>query len=479
MKKRIVVGMLFVIVFCVSFGQTTPATSAETITKIIVVQDDTPTYRWLFPTDTTGWQITPAIDRSGNLVFVKNEKELVCLDASRSIQWVYTDCWRNGSNPVIGEYSGEIYIVNAYNQLIVLNSRGKPLAQIALDQFPLTLAMKTNGQILCYDGSLKTFAYDAIAQKIQLLSSIQLSMKSAMILGPKNTVIFVDGNNQVVCLKESGIMEWAFTPEGTVSTELIMGADHSVYFGSSTGILYALDFYGRLKMAIHGLGNLTGSPVIGNDGSLFVIHEKGIRKVRTDGTLLWEISDETVFNTLLLSRTGTLYATSASGKVYAIEAQTGQPLASFDTKLPIGTGWLLQNGALYGMTSVGLLALGIGNQQLSNSAWPMYRQDVYRSGRGFIPIVSKYPFAAQNPFPQQKSTVQGDLVTLKWQTDETAVVFDLYFGSTPMFEVVVENLDTTYYPLSGLNPQTRYFWKIVTRNEAGQIESEVWEFTTK
>lgn len=75
--------------------------------------------------------------------------------------------------------------------------------------------------------------------------------------------------------------------------------------------------------------------------------------------------------------------------------------------------------------------------------------------------------------------------TLSWQSGGDGVLkYDVYFGDySPLdleFRRVVEGTDTTYSPNYELNPGTRYYWKIVVRDEQGlEAQSDEFSFWTK
>lgn len=79
--------------------------------------------------------------------------------------------------------------------------------------------------------------------------------------------------------------------------------------------------------------------------------------------------------------------------------------------------------------------------------------------------------------PTQGSTGISLSPTLTWSAATGAASYDVYFGSSnpPPF---VANTTLTSYMLEGLNPDTTYYWLLVSRNTSGTAASVTWSFTT-
>jgi formylglycine-generating enzyme required for sulfatase activity len=89
-----------------------------------------------------------------------------------------------------------------------------------------------------------------------------------------------------------------------------------------------------------------------------------------------------------------------------------------------------------------------------------------------------------SPYPADGAAVQSLDVDLSWSggdLDGDAVTYDVYLeanDSTPDVLVVYNGPETTYDP-GALLPNTRYYWRIVARDEHGATTAgPVWTFTT-
>lgn len=91
--------------------------------------------------------------------------------------------------------------------------------------------------------------------------------------------------------------------------------------------------------------------------------------------------------------------------------------------------------------------------------------------------------APANPIPANDSLCNPLVDTLRWSavTDPCgdSVRYDVYFGTANPPPKVDSNRITTSYPKSGLNNNSKYYWKIVAKSAGGcQTSGPVWTFST-
>jgi hypothetical protein len=65
---------------------------------------------------------------------------------------------------------------------------------------------------------------------------------------------------------------------------------------------------------------------------------------------------------------------------------------------------------------------------------------------------------------------------LTWGAVTGATSYDIYFGTSPMPPFLANTSLTTYSP--ALNPNTTYYWYLLSRDAAGFTQSALWYFTT-
>jgi hypothetical protein len=87
------------------------------------------------------------------------------------------------------------------------------------------------------------------------------------------------------------------------------------------------------------------------------------------------------------------------------------------------------------------------------------------------------PAAVTNFSPPQGATGVSLTLILSWGAAAGATSYDIYFGTstTPPF---VGNTTTLSYSPAALNPNTTYYWYLVSKNSSGSTTSALWSFTT-
>jgi len=93
------------------------------------------------------------------------------------------------------------------------------------------------------------------------------------------------------------------------------------------------------------------------------------------------------------------------------------------------------------------------------------------------------PLKPSNPAPSSGTTGIGTSITLSWNCsdpDGDALVYDVYFGTTTNPARVSAGQTAKSYTSSNLTEGTKYYWKVVARDEKGlETAGDLWNFTTK
>ncbi len=72
-----------------------------------------------------------------------------------------------------------------------------------------------------------------------------------------------------------------------------------------------------------------------------------------------------------------------------------------------------------------------------------------------------------------------DDVKVFGDTSEPNAVYDVYFGDSNQPDVLyAADLNEPQCPVSGLDCNTTYFWRVVAKNECGETEGPIWSFKT-
>jgi len=132
----------------------------------------------------------------------------------------------------------------------------------------------------------------------------------------------------------------------------------------------------------------------------------------------------------------------------------------------------------FGLNGGATLDLGILSKVIPNATftltekkWPQWS---YNNNYPNIPVVVN---------PINSSVNQQTSLTLQWtcsDPDGDGLVYDVYFGTAPNPSTLIgSNLPVSSIARSGLNPNTKYYWKVVAKDSKGAITiGPEWSFTT-
>ncbi len=94
-----------------------------------------------------------------------------------------------------------------------------------------------------------------------------------------------------------------------------------------------------------------------------------------------------------------------------------------------------------------------------------------------IELDSTAPGAVTVFSPAQGATGVSLTTALTWAAATAATSYDVYLGTSPLPPLVTNITGNTYTP-AALNPNTTYYWYLISKNAAGSTPSAVWSFTT-
>ena len=94
------------------------------------------------------------------------------------------------------------------------------------------------------------------------------------------------------------------------------------------------------------------------------------------------------------------------------------------------------------------------------------------------------PGRPTDPNPENGLTdVAVNLSSVSWTSGDNTTNFDVYFGTeNPPSTLIGDNIPASQTSINlpnTLDYMTTYYWKVVARNGAGEVSSDVWSFTTE
>jgi outer membrane protein assembly factor BamB len=117
-----------------------------------------------------------------------------------------------------------------------------------------------------------------------------------------------------------GSLKWSFATGRIGYSSPAIGADGTVYVGSDDGLLYAIYPDGSLKWSYTTGAEVESSPAIGADGTVYVgSSDYKLYAINPDGSLKWAYATEgAIGSSPAIAADGTVYVGSYDNKLYAI-----------------------------------------------------------------------------------------------------------------------------------------------------------------
>lgn len=93
------------------------------------------------------------------------------------------------------------------------------------------------------------------------------------------------------------------------------------------------------------------------------------------------------------------------------------------------------------------------------------------------------PYKPYDPYPANNATSVDLSPRLSWKGGDPngdEVYYTIYFGSEGNMSKIADNITETNYTLYGLQPFTRYYWRVIAYDETGLYTiGDIWNFMTK
>jgi outer membrane protein assembly factor BamB len=343
--------------------------------------------------------------------------------------------------PAIGS-DGTIYIPSENGKILALNP--------------------TNGEVL-WTRTLSNLAPDGLY--------------SSIAIGPDGTLYFGSYDRNLYALNPNGSQKWSSRFDATLFTSPAVGPDGTIYCGSDNGKFYAIDPNNGAKLwtFITGTHSISAAPTIAADGTIYIgvgsANNPRFYSISPQGTTNWIFTTgNRIRSSATLGPDGTIYFGCDDGKLYALHPN-GTGKWTFTAGTPIGSSpaiaadgtiyfggnngklyavdsngnelWTFQtgdyifaspaigpDGSIYVASADGKLYVLRGCSPPAVSDWPMFRQNMARTGRAAAIITNRPPVLA--PVGDYSVTAGSTFTFQTSATDPDAgqqITYDLGIGA--------------------------------------------------
>lgn len=260
--------------------------------------------KWSY-TNINGTTTIPAISSDGT-IYIGTVDGLYAFTPNGSKKWRYTatDTSFTVSNPSIGS-DGTIYIIDYMNNYDTIHSA--------------LYAINPNGT--------KKWSYNIPSTS----SGVGLGIIQSQVIGRDGTIYingYYQGNviNFLYSLNPNGTLKWKYTNKDDITTTPSIGSDGTIYMGSDIGYLYAINPTGTLKWSYNTGGYIRMPPVISKNGTIYTTASYYNSNTKTCYSALYAINPNDTLkwmkiNNILLNSPATI---GADGTIYISAGITGQ-----------------------------------------------------------------------------------------------------------------------------------------------------------
>ncbi|AKB51198.1 cell surface protein [Methanosarcina barkeri str. Wiesmoor] len=286
------------------------------------------TLKWTY---NTGGKISgsAAIGTDGTIYIGSYDKNIYAINPDGTLKWAYNTGGSISGSAVIGS-DGTIYIGSSDDKVYAINPDGTL-------KWTYTTGKTISGSLaIGKDGTIYIGSYDKYLHALNPNGTLKWKYKTWQFyhgspsIGTDGTIYTgSSGSSNLYALNPDGTLKWRYSTGDIYGGTPAIATDGTIYIGSySRSQIYALNPDGTLKWT-YNAGAIFGSMALGADGTIYIgSSDKKVYAINPDGTLKWSYTTGgTIYGSPVISADGTLYIGSYDGKLYAFK-DVG-PVANF------------------------------------------------------------------------------------------------------------------------------------------------------
>jgi len=156
------------------------------------------------------------------------------------------------------------------------------------------------------------------------LAGTQITSSPA--IGADGTVYVGSTDSNLYAIHPDGTQAWAFPTGNKITSSPAIGADGTIYVGSTDNYLYAISPSGSRNWRFQTGNAIDAPPTIGADGTIYVgSTDDNLYAVSSSGVQQWEFSTKGAINSSpAIGPDGTIYVTSEDTTLYALKTNGTQ-----------------------------------------------------------------------------------------------------------------------------------------------------------
>lgn len=186
------------------------------------------------------------------------------------------------------------------------------------------------------------------------------SIYSSCAISPTDNTVYLGYLAALYAINADGTYKWKYITGGSIQSSPVIGNDGTIYVGCNDNYLYAINPDSTLKWRYQTTSALHSSPAIGSDGTIYIgAYANRVYAVNSNGTLRWTYgTGGAVESSPAIGEDGTIYIGSSDAKLYALTS-AGNLKWSYVTSGAIRSSPAIDN--FRGAVFIGNDSVGTGN----------------------------------------------------------------------------------------------------------------------
>ncbi len=205
------------------------------------------------------------------------------------------------------------------------------------------------------------------------------------VIGSSGTIYVASVNGMIYAVNPDGSTKWSYNYGAPIFDPFAIAADGTIYAVGDNDETVALNPDGTLKWKTN-IGNTQISPVIGSDGTVYILTDRGVLNALNpaNGSIKWSVNlgNNAIYSTPAVGSDGWIYVGITGGTLFAISPD-GSIKWTITTGGDISSSVLITPDGLlcFGCNDGKLYAVQLSGGGLADSPWPMYRRNPQHIGR--------------------------------------------------------------------------------------------------
>jgi outer membrane protein assembly factor BamB len=204
-------------------------------------------------------------------------------------------------------------------------------------------------------------------------------------IGEDGSVYVLSNDGRLHSISQDGDLNWSENLNGSGYSPIIIDDGKLLAVGNNNWRLILFETDGTIIWQWDSPDDILSSPVVGPDGTIYILYANGVYALNPSGTLKWNTALSSFsgmrLNTPSVGADGSIFFVSGNtGVLYALDSEGNIKWTVETDGTAAGNPTISPDGTLYFVSSPDLYAINTDSGGLADSPWPMYMHDPQHTG---------------------------------------------------------------------------------------------------